>query len=365
MIQDLINQGKDIKEGLQRVPPPQGVIRLDVAYCPKDVDEYYRWKEISLRYLQLYYSVETERFVGYSEAFEKHSYTPRYLSNMIGVLEACHALPSTQIKHLNYMQERTDELLKVLKLEDMYSKISSEKDVIQSIKAFHEWHAAASVLFDKWIYATDTDWMKFQDIQSDGNAYVLSREFSRIYTSYKKLIARLQEGRGLKNSVPINAPEYPVKHATNGTKINIFISYAHADETWLEKLKLNLKVISRYYDHIQYWDDTKVNGGDKWREEISDAISRANVAILLVSTAFLASDFISNNELPAILKKAQEEEGVRILPIIVSPCAFEDSVISDFQAINSPDKTLAELGENSPEVDRVFLGLNECIKRLL
>ena len=315
-IQELIQQGRDIKDGLKKVPPPQGVIRLYAAYNLKDVDEYYRWKEISLRYLHLYYSTDAERFVTYSEEFEKHSYLPKYLSNMIGVLEACNTLPSNKSKHLNDIQEREYELSEVLKREGTYTLISSQDDVIQSIDAFHQWHASASVLFDKWIYATDPDLIKFQDIRSDGNAYVLKSEFRRIYTPYKILIARLQEGRGLKNSAPINVPEHPVKHVDIGNKINIFISYAHADFKWLEKLKLNLKVSSRYYNPIQYWDDTNIKGGDKWRDEIAKAISEANVAILLVSTPFLASDFISNNELPPLLKKAQEE-GTRILPIIV------------------------------------------------
>ena len=60
----------------------------------------------------------------------------------------------------------------------------------------------------------------------------------------------------------------------------------------------------------------KLKGGDKWREEITKAIDKANVAILLVSTAFLASDFISSDELPPILRKAQDE-GTIVLPLIV------------------------------------------------
>ena len=85
---------------------------------------------------------------------------------------------------------------------------------------------------------------------------------------------------------------------------------------------------------------------------------------MLVSTAFLASDFITNDELPPILRKA-EEEGTRVLPLIVSPCDFEDSELGEFQAINSPDRTLADLGDNEAAVERVYLELNKEIKNLL
>ena len=363
-ILELITHGKEIKEGLKYVQPKSGHIRMYSVYKLRDLDEYYRWKEISLRYLQLYYISEVKRFIEYAAQFETHSFLPAYISNMIGILEACKALPSDRLYESHRPSEREIEIEKVLQYEAKYSAKSTEDDVVQSIRAFHEWHAAASVLFDKWVYASDPDWIKFQDIQSDGNAYVLRGEFNKIFSSYKKLISRLQDGRGLKQGEHNSKEEHPVKPIASGKKVNIFISYAHADDRWLERLKQHLKVISKYYDPIEYWDDTKLRGGDRWRDEISNAISKSNVAILLVSTAFLASDFISNNELPPILKKAQEE-GTRILPLIVSPCAFEESEIADFQAINSPDRTLADLGEHSPETERVFLELIKCIKGLL
>ena len=79
---------------------------------------------------------------------------------------------------------------------------------------------------------------------------------------------------------------------------------------------------------------------------------------------FLASDFIASDELPPILRKA-EEDGTRILPLIVAPCEFEDSELGDFQAINSPDRTLADLGDDRAAINRVYLELNKEIKSLI
>ena len=66
-------------------------------------------------------------------------------------------------------------------------------------------------------------------------------------------------------------------------------------------------------------------------------------AVLLVSADFLASDFIADNELPPLLVAA-ENEGVIILPVIVSPCLFTNvPALARFQAVNLPSKPLSAL----------------------
>jgi hypothetical protein len=110
----------------------------------------------------------------------------------------------------------------------------------------------------------------------------------------------------------------------------------------MQRLQVHLKPLERL-GIITRWDDSRIRPGDKWQEEIAAALRRARVAILLVSADFLASDFISENELPPLLKAASEE-GVMILPVIVSPCRFEKTDgLSQYQAVNSPRRSLIAL----------------------
>jgi hypothetical protein len=97
------------------------------------------------------------------------------------------------------------------------------------------------------------------------------------------------------------------------------------------------------------WDDTKIRAGDRWRSEIQAALGRAAVAILLVSADFLASDFVAENELPPLLEAAAGE-GVRILPVIVKPCAFTSvPTLAAFQAANDPVSPLISVSEAERE----------------
>jgi len=122
---------------------------------------------------------------------------------------------------------------------------------------------------------------------------------------------------------------------------NVFISYNHKDAKYLERLHIHLKNYG-LSEIADFWDDTKIAPGANWRDEIKKAIQSAKVAVLLISADFLASEYITKNELPPLLAAAKIE-GTTILPIILSPCAFEYTELSCFQAVNSPSKPLAKL----------------------
>lgn len=131
-------------------------------------------------------------------------------------------------------------------------------------------------------------------------------------------------------------------------RTQIFVSYSHVDSEYLQRLKVHLRPFERQ-SLVDVWSDTKIKAGQLWQKEIEEALRRAAVAILLVSADFLASDFITNDELPPLLKAA-EEEGVKILPVILKACAFtEIGSLSQFQAVNEPTSPLISLDEAKRE----------------
>jgi hypothetical protein len=141
-------------------------------------------------------------------------------------------------------------------------------------------------------------------------------------------------------------------------KNKIFISYSHKDDSWLTKVQTNLKVLRHNDQDFDLWDDTRIKSGDKWKIEIENALKDSGIAILIVSTDFLASDFIRSDELPTLLRNAKEN-GTRILPLIVRPCLFtKDKYLSEFQSVNPPDKPLSSLTEPQAENELVKLTLN-------
>ena len=141
----------------------------------------------------------------------------------------------------------------------------------------------------------------------------------------------------------------------------VFISYAHEDKEWLARLQTVMRPLIRNQT-VSVWDDTRIETGQKWNEQIQAALDRARVAVLLVSPGFLASEYISGEELPAFLKAATGE-GLRILWVPVRSCMFDETDLKDYQATHDPARPLADMSQ--AEVDRALVVIGKAIKKAM
>lgn len=138
----------------------------------------------------------------------------------------------------------------------------------------------------------------------------------------------------------------------------VFISYSHRDSEWLAKLQIHLKPLVRS-GVVNLWDDTQIKPGAKWFSEIETALSRAKVAVLLVSANFLASDFIDREELPELLAAA-EHDGLTVIWIPISFSMYEETAIAQYQAAHSPAQPLDSLSE--PEQNQALVKICKSIR---
>lgn len=142
----------------------------------------------------------------------------------------------------------------------------------------------------------------------------------------------------------------------------VFISYSKKDAKWLDYLRTHLSYLEREYE-FTIWEDSKIEVGSDWRDEINKAINTTKIAILMVSPNFISSEFINNEELPALLTAARDE-GAFIFPIIVSHCMFSDiEAISKFQTVNPPTEPLVIMDQG--QRDALFVKVTKEIKKVL
>jgi hypothetical protein len=163
------------------------------------------------------------------------------------------------------------------------------------------------------------------------------------------------------NTLPIIAHQkFKTENENEIIRNKVFISYSHLDSEFLNDVQRHFKP---FLNKIDYWDDSKILPGQKWKNEIEKAIKETKVAILLVSTDFFGSEFITSNEIPSLLKAA-EKEGAVILIVILKPCLFEEFVeLNQFQAMNPPNRPVTKM--NYDEKEELLVNLVRQTKKIL
>lgn len=135
----------------------------------------------------------------------------------------------------------------------------------------------------------------------------------------------------------------------------VFISYSHRDRRSLDELLTHLKPLADR-GKLALWSDDQISPGAQWRAAIEVALDQTKVAVMLVSPEFLASRFVSEVEVPKLLKSA-ESESVTILCLYIAHCVV-DAVdyagvnLASFQGLNSPERPVVAMSR--PERQRTL-----------
>lgn len=104
-------------------------------------------------------------------------------------------------------------------------------------------------------------------------------------------------------------------------KISVFVSYARANRdlaTRFLKKFTEQAAPSRQY-HYTFWRDHDILVGEKWHEEIQIAVKQCDLGLVLVSPAFLGSQYIQDHELPKFVKGRDK----LVIPVLLQPVDLE------------------------------------------
>ena len=123
---------------------------------------------------------------------------------------------------------------------------------------------------------------------------------------------------------------------------NVFYSYSHVDAelrqqlgTWLAPLRQQHRIVE--------WHDRRIEPGADWQTEISAALDSAHLIMLLVSADFLASEYCFGVEVERALNRLKQDT-VKVLPILLRPCLWEDSRFSQLQFVPRDGKAVTQYG---------------------
>jgi len=102
--------------------------------------------------------------------------------------------------------------------------------------------------------------------------------------------------------------------------ITFFVSYARADlrlaDAFLQRLQEQLAPSKRYAYTL--WRDVKILLGERWHEEILQALDACQLGLLLLSPAFLTSPYIAQHELQRFVGEGAKP----LLPVMLKMVDF-------------------------------------------
>lgn len=204
-----------------------------------------------------------------------------------------------------------------------------------------------------------------------GNSFEWSNhleEANYIYTANAELLSIGEEGG--KNKSPIDLFREKVKkkndkiinlNQLNKDKegVKIFISYAHEDELYKDKLIKHLIGLKRK-SIIKDWHDREILAGEHLDDEINQHLLEADIILLMISVDFLNSDYCYEKE----MKKALEmhnENIARVIPIIVRKCDWMDSPFSKLNALPTDAKDIKSWDDE----DEAYMNIVDGIKKVV
>jgi hypothetical protein len=105
----------------------------------------------------------------------------------------------------------------------------------------------------------------------------------------------------------------------SGTGLKLFISYSHQDEDDVDNFHKHITSLKND-GIIKDWYDRKILGGDNYQSKIDNNLEDADIICLIISANFLFSKACLEEKDNAL--KLRTKKGIRVIPIIVSPCAW-------------------------------------------
>src|SRR6266567_4181076 len=113
--------------------------------------------------------------------------------------------------------------------------------------------------------------------------------------------------------------------------ITIFLAYASEDESLLHKLEQHLSVFKQE-KIIDLWHKQMVDPGAEWEREITEYVNSAQIILILISPAFLSSEYSSSVEMKRVLERHARNEA-RVIPIILRPVYWQTTPFGKLQAL--------------------------------
>jgi hypothetical protein len=166
----------------------------------------------------------------------------------------------------------------------------------------------------------------------------------------------------LKGRMSIPSVSY-IENCAMSAPIEVFVSYAHADELLRVELGKQLSILKRQ-GAIREWHDRMIGAGTEWAGQIDEHLNSADVILLLVSPDFVASDYCYDLEMKRAIERHEAREA-RVIPVILRPTdAWHEAPFGKLQALPKDGKAVTMWPNQDEAFVDVARGIREAVEKM-
>jgi tetratricopeptide (TPR) repeat protein len=144
--------------------------------------------------------------------------------------------------------------------------------------------------------------------------------------------------------------------------LEVFCSYARADEALCEKLRTHLSSLERQ-GLLTVWYDRFINAGTDRAGAINEHLSTASLILLLISSDFIDADYCYGIEMQRALEKHRMNEA-RVIPILLRPVDWQDAPFAHLQPLPINRKPITKWENRDEAFLSIATGIRQVIKEV-
>jgi tetratricopeptide (TPR) repeat protein len=146
------------------------------------------------------------------------------------------------------------------------------------------------------------------------------------------------------------------------TPLRVFCSFAPKDADLWAQLYNHLRPLERE-GSLTFWHQRLITAGTDWTTAVDEQLASASIILLLISPAFLASDYQYGVEMQRAMQR-HEASDVRVIPIIVRSVDWTHTPFTHLSPLPIDGKPIAEQRYPDIAFTNVAAGLRRVVEEL-
>lgn len=127
---------------------------------------------------------------------------------------------------------------------------------------------------------------------------------------------------------------------TRTAPIEVFLSYARADDKYKEWLRTALGEAARP-EIVRLWFDREIPAGDYWEDNIDDHLETAHLIVAVVTQHFMQSKFIQEVEVVRALER-NDQDARTFIPLLFETVPLKGSMLAQLNYVPGDPPPIAE-----------------------